>query len=418
MMASSYDVIVLGGGPIGLAAAYNCASRGQSVLLLEQFNFYNQSGSSNDLVRMYRTMYTEDFMADLAFQSLAVWDDLEAAAGEPLRWMTGLLNFGDPNYTSGPEGTLLGPIPNLQRLGLSYSELTAQQIMAKYPLANLPDTFIGLYAPDNGCINVPLLLRTLYGLAAAAGATLVENVQGQQLEVSDNGVTVSFIVDAVMQTASAGSAIIACGAYANRLLAPLGFTLNLDIWEMVYEYYSTDPIAPTIFPSMWFQFLDPTGGDPTQSNLFYGFPTVPWGPPNQARIAVDNAVNVISDPSQRRIVPAANDLTITAQFVANHCVGVDPWPNFAGTCLQANVPDNMYVLDFLPPAFGPGYDRVAIFCAGWGMKLVPVIGQILSQLVLDGQTSYDVSNFAITRPGVLNTSDAPAVVPRKGSEVH
>lgn len=47
---------------------------------------------------MYRTAYTEDFMATLAVQSMPLWDELELAAGEPLRMMTGLLNFGDPTY--------------------------------------------------------------------------------------------------------------------------------------------------------------------------------------------------------------------------------------------------------------------------------------------------------------------------------
>jgi thioredoxin reductase len=48
-MSDRYDVIVIGGGPMGLASAYHCAKAGKSVLLSEQFNFFNQSGSSNDL---------------------------------------------------------------------------------------------------------------------------------------------------------------------------------------------------------------------------------------------------------------------------------------------------------------------------------------------------------------------------------
>lgn len=47
---------------------------------------------------MFRTAYTEDFMADLAVQSMPLWGALEQDAGEPLRLMTGLLNFGDPKY--------------------------------------------------------------------------------------------------------------------------------------------------------------------------------------------------------------------------------------------------------------------------------------------------------------------------------
>ena len=51
-----FDVIVIGGGPVGLAAGYESAKAGARTLILEKGNFYNQSGSSGDLARMFRTM--------------------------------------------------------------------------------------------------------------------------------------------------------------------------------------------------------------------------------------------------------------------------------------------------------------------------------------------------------------------------
>lgn len=49
--------------------------------------------------------YTEDYMADLAKEAMALWDDLERDSGTPLRWMSGLLNFGDKDYGGDtPEG--------------------------------------------------------------------------------------------------------------------------------------------------------------------------------------------------------------------------------------------------------------------------------------------------------------------------
>lgn len=397
---NNFDVIVIGGGPIGLAAAYNCAKAGQSVLLLERFNFFNQSGSSNDLVRMFRTMYTQDFMADLAKDSIGLWGELETDAAEQLILMTGLLNFGDPDYQSGPEGNLLDPIKNLERLKMPYRTLTAAEIMSEYPFRNLPSNFVGIYAPDNGCINVPLVLRTLYRMALAYGAKLISKAPVLDLKVSEGGVSVVADLGGP-ETFTAKKCVVACGAYVNDVLASTGVQLDLQIWEMVYEYYATNPGPQgTYFQSMWFQFLGDTDGDPAKSNLFYGFPVVPWGPPNLARIAVDNAVNIIANPKERQIAPAANDLSITAEFVEQHLVGVDTRPNFCGTCLQTNVSDNMYVLDYLPPGVA-GYQNVAVFTAGWAFKLVPLIGLILSQLAIDGRTPYDISQFKITRPGVL-----------------
>lgn len=123
MLTEVFDVVVVGGGPVGLAAAYEVGKTGASVIVLEQNNFFNQAGSSNDLARMFRTMYTEDFMADLAKDAMKLWDKLEKDSGSSLRWMSGLLNFGDKNFGGdSPEGTLMGPVPNLERLGMSYQE--------------------------------------------------------------------------------------------------------------------------------------------------------------------------------------------------------------------------------------------------------------------------------------------------------
>ncbi|KAF4445651.1 hypothetical protein F53441_10633, partial [Fusarium austroafricanum] len=99
-MASSnsdiFDVVVIGGGPVGLAAGYEVAKAGAKVIILEQNNFFNQAGSwrSGPHVSHYNR-YTEEFMAELAIKAMKHWDALEKDAGVSLRWMGGLLNFGD-----------------------------------------------------------------------------------------------------------------------------------------------------------------------------------------------------------------------------------------------------------------------------------------------------------------------------------
>jgi hypothetical protein len=210
--------------------------------------------------------------------------------------------------------------------------------------------------------------------------------------------------------------IVAAGAYTNQILDPsFDFRLDLDIWEIAYEYYACDsteeyPANPggpantlqskkgSPFKSMWFQFLENEDGDPEKSNLFYGFPAVPWGIKDNAHIVVDHAARRIRDPSERNIGPNTFDLQRTQDFVDKHLKGVVLQPNFAGNCLQTNVYDNMFVMDYLPPTI-QNHKNVAIFTAGWGMKFVPLIGIILKQLVLDGGCDplYDISNCKITR---------------------
>jgi len=329
-----------------------------------------------------------------------------------------LLNFGDPDYTAGPEGTLYGPIPNLEKHGMKYTKVDRDEIQEKFPFQNLPDKWKGLEMPDNGCINVPLLLRTLYRLSEALGAQLSEystvtkiipsagsgNWEVKGIQRNPSGVTESeftYFTDKI---------IITPGAYVNHVLYPsFDFSLNIDIWEMVYQYWSIDSAMQPQFPKMWFQFQDDSTVDGKQvSNLFYGFPVLPWGPPNVCRIAVDAATNVITDPKERSYnVISPEDVETTRRWLIEHVQGIGPHPVpvFAGTCLQTNVVDNEFVLDFIPDKYlkgGPS-KSIAIYTAGWAMKFVPLLGRVLKELVVDGKSpDYDLSHFSIEREGIIN----------------
>ncbi|SCB65720.1 unnamed protein product [Fusarium graminearum] len=395
-----YDVVVVGGGPVGLAAGYEVAKAGASVVILEQNNFFNQAGSSGDLARMFRTMYTEEFMAELATKAMKHWDALEKDAGVSLRWMGGLLNFGDKDMG----GTLLGPIDNLKKFDMHYKELSADDIEDQYPFKNLKKDWMGLFAPDNGVINVQLLLRTLYSLARDYGADAKQHTEVKQIRPSDKNKSIWEVhgtVHGKSVTYLTKKIIITSGSYVNHVLKPsFGISLGLEIWEMVATYFNTNA-GPngTIFPSMWFQFAPSVNN---RSRLFYGFPTLPWGPPNVVRIAVDAATRTIKDPSERQThILSAEDVKDTQDFVRDHVVGVDHTvPASTVSCLQTNVFDNMFVLDFLPKKYlnGGAENSIAIFTAGWAMKFVPTLGKALSEMVLKGDSDYKLKEFSITRP--------------------
>lgn len=125
-----------------------------------------------------------------------------------------------------------------------------------YPFKNLPQNYEGLFSPDCGLINVPLLLRTLYRLAHDYGARLHQNntvsgvdpvtIEGRQLwaviaRKSDNR-EVTYITEKI---------IITSGAYTNHVLTPsFNIHLELDIWEMVASYFSVNSGPQgTVFPS-------------------------------------------------------------------------------------------------------------------------------------------------------------------------
>jgi sarcosine oxidase/L-pipecolate oxidase len=113
--------------------------------------------------------------------------------------------------------------------------------------------------------------------------------------------------------------------------------LDLDIWEMTATYFGVNAgPGGTVFPSMWFQFAE---DEDNQSRLFYGFPVLPWGPPNLARISVDAATRQIKDPEERQTnVINPQDVANVQKFIEERVVGVDHTvPAYSLTCLQTNV---------------------------------------------------------------------------------
>ncbi len=94
-MGSHYDVIVVGAGAVGSAAAYHAAKAGQRVLLLEQFEIDHVRGSSHGASRITRTSYHDLGYARLAMEAQREeWPRLERAAGRPLVTPTPGLFFG------------------------------------------------------------------------------------------------------------------------------------------------------------------------------------------------------------------------------------------------------------------------------------------------------------------------------------
>src|ERR1700712_4052592 len=100
MPAEVSDVVVVGGGVMGAAAAWQLARRGRQVGLLERFGAGHTNGASHGASRIYRQTYASEPYVRLAVEALPLWREVEAETGAGLLTITGGIHHGDPRRTA------------------------------------------------------------------------------------------------------------------------------------------------------------------------------------------------------------------------------------------------------------------------------------------------------------------------------
>src|SRR6266496_1847299 len=96
-MSFRFDVIIVGLGAMGSAAAFHLARRGQRVLGLDRFAPPHAYGSSHGKTRIIREAYFEHpLYVPLIQRAYELWAELESGSGSRLFRQTGGLMIGRP----------------------------------------------------------------------------------------------------------------------------------------------------------------------------------------------------------------------------------------------------------------------------------------------------------------------------------
>jgi glycine/D-amino acid oxidase-like deaminating enzyme len=357
------------------------------VQVLEQFTFANQLGSSAGVSRQFRIPYPQRYMVKLVTQSVPLWAELQALTPRPLMDKVGTLWFGDPAVHS-TEGNIGEAEKALQAEGVPYTSLNAARIESQYNFRNLPSTYTGLFQADGASLNLRETIRTLLEWnRSAPRVSLLEDSPALHI-AREGGV---YHVRTPQGISRARKLVLTPGPFPNSLFELLGFQISATWWCMASAYYRKT--QPDIQYPTWFVFQKPVGDN---GNQFYGFPEVDWNNPGYIRVASDFVIQPLTDPGQRSLIPNPRELAYTAQWVRDHMTGLDPEPCYTSTCLVSlsTIPNKEILLDNAPEHV-PHHEDIVVCTPGWAGKFVPLIGRILSDLTLDGRTSYDISHFRL-----------------------
>src|SRR5262245_34644398 len=161
-----FDIIIVGGGTIGLSAAYYAAARGKKTLLLEQYQqFAHPHASSGGHSRFFRIMHSSADMARLAESAYALWREIETASQRTILKSQPLMFYGMSGVT--PEGDLGKMKDILDSLGIAYQSYASGAALAKaFPVFKaVPDDYKGLVQPNSAVIRTKRSIAAFLELA-------------------------------------------------------------------------------------------------------------------------------------------------------------------------------------------------------------------------------------------------------------
>jgi monomeric sarcosine oxidase len=382
-----FDVIVLGGGTMGTAAAWALGKRGLKTLVLEQFHHVHDQGSHGGETRVIRHAYAESpEYVPLVCRADQLWQELQDSIGEQVLVRCGGLELAAPGFAhAGAART------SADAHGLSYEWLSPDEVMSRWPAFRVPEDWDALYSPDSGFLLTEPALRGMANAARTLGATILEQTQavawGAELE--------HVWVDTPVERYKAGALVVTAGAWATQSVADLDLPIRIlrkTLWWQ--EVVDPRPYEPERFPVF---ITDSPAGE------IYGFPV--YGVPG-LKIANHAGGEIVDlETVDRSTRPGENQDCL--ELAARALPGVTSHVIKSAVCLYAMTPDTDFIVDRHPVlpriAIGAGF-------SGHGFKFAPAIGELLAELVTD-PVAESIPRLLLSRferTGVANSASSPA----------
>jgi sarcosine oxidase len=358
---------------MGSAACLHLARRGQRVLGLERYDIPNAMGSSHGVTRIIRVAYAEgERYVPLLLRAYELWRELEAAAGERLLWTTGYVDVGEVLVETSLESCRVHD--------LEHELVDGRELGRRHPAFRVAADAPALLQPDGGFLLSERCIVAHVVQAQALGAEIHarEAVRGWDSRAG-GGVR----VETERGAYTADRLVVTAGAWA----ASVGrFEPGLCVAErQALAWFQ--PLVPEHFAPDAF----PTFGLAVEEGIYYGFPV--FGIPG-FKVGRLHHRHERVDPDRFDREPNMADEALLRGFVERYFpAGAGPTTALS-TCLFEVSPDEHFLIDTHPDCEDV---VVAAGFSGHGFKFAGVVGEILADLAVEGETRHGIGFLRLGR---------------------
>jgi sarcosine oxidase len=377
------DVVVIGLGIMGSAAAWQLSRSGAAVLGIEAGSPTHDMGSSHGASRIFRRAYWEGSgylpLLNLAHEG---WMVLQAATERQLIFPGGGVFIGP-----GSRDVVAGSLRTAIEGGIPHAHWNAAEIRQHVPQFVLPDQMHAIYEPGAYAIAAEQARLQMLDESVRGGARLWHGERVRRLESTGKDVCIQLDSGTRVR---ASAAIVTAGPWMARQLLP-----ELSPW-----------LKPSRIPVYWFH------PRPGQENSFrhgqfplflyhadddallYGIPSGVAGE-EPVKIGFHNRQKTPADPDALSTAPVPQALQDEiGSRVAAVLPGLQPVPCRSKWCWYTMSPDESFLL-----AESERHSRVffASACSGHGFKFAPAIGRILAAMALQQPLPLNIDSYSPRR---------------------
>jgi len=363
-----FDVIVIGGGIIGLSTATRLAKQKLKTLLIEQFSCPNTRGSANGQSRNL-ILQTDDLLINKAIKnSVDEWKKLEKISQVNLLLESKCLIVSEDLKLKNNE--MNQEIKKQFFKGFNYksSNLVAEKNAWILRCVKCLETYKEQFLSEMGTLMEMEMVKKVRPIHD----NLIEVYTSKGLYISK-------------------SVIITCGAWTNRILRPLEIQLPLENRRYSSTYFKTD--SPNIY--------EYKNGFPIIS--ICGSPSLTISPiheyPDMIKVTIEDGSEVEAD--RRDVKVDDKDASFEEELmkrkidaVKNHLPDIDPCPCINEIHLSSKSSDGIFIIDK-----HPDYENI-IIASGFGAEgfgLAPFISQVITSLLNGTDDDVILENYSLKR---------------------